>query len=158
MAALIVADQRRAMRRGTDMTGQTTMSAAFRRDINALEDVLALVETFASTAALQDRRRSELAFVVDELFTNCVRHNAAGASEIEIALALRGPDIVVEVTDRDAAAFDPNSDAPRIDANAPLEQRESSGLGLYLLKKLADRVEYHHRDRVATVILTKRME
>jgi anti-sigma regulatory factor (Ser/Thr protein kinase) len=40
-----------------------------------------------------------------------------------------------------------------VNPQAPLEDREPGGLGLYLVMKMASEIRYAYRDRTSTIIL-----
>lgn len=131
------------------------MSARFRRDIGVLPDVFDLVGRFFSTEQIDPALRFPIDFVLEELFTNFVKYNPAGKSDIGILLALQGDELRVSLTDSDSAPFDLHKDAPVVDTNKPLEERKPGGLGVHLVKKMMDRVEYAHENRTSTITLYK---
>lgn len=131
------------------------MSATFRREVGALPEVFDLVGKFFSTGQIDPNLRFPVDFVLEEIFTNFVKYNPGGKSDIEILLALEGDELRVALTDFDSAPFDLHKDAPVVDTNKPLEERKPGGLGVHLVKKLMDRVEYAHDNRTSTITLYK---
>ena len=134
-----------------------TMSAMFRRDVDALGEVFALVEAFFSREALAASLRFPVDLAVEEIFTNFVKYNAGAPSDIGVSLRRERDEIVVSVTDFEAAPFDPTS-IPSPDVSAPLAERSPGGLGIHLVKNVMDRVEYEHGERRSTVTLYKRVD
>jgi anti-sigma regulatory factor (Ser/Thr protein kinase) len=135
----------------------TALSAEVARDLESLSEVMQLVETFFATAKLDPKVRFPVELALEEVFTNVVRHNSRGKGRIGIALAIRGDEMVITVTDFDAPRFDPIGDAPTVDIDAPLEEREAGGLGIHLVRKMMDRIEYSHQNRTGTITLHKRV-
>ena len=133
------------------------MKAEVARDLSALADVMRLIEQFFADTAVDESVRFPIELAVEEVFTNMIRHNAAGKSQIEVALGVRDGDIVVTLTDFDTPPFNPTTDAPAVDASAPLADRSAGGLGIHLVKKMMDRIEYSHHNRTGIVTLRKRM-
>jgi serine/threonine-protein kinase RsbW len=131
------------------------MSATFRRDIMVLPQVFDFVATFFESAAVDSRVRFPVELSVEEVFTNLVRHNAAGRHAIEVRLRLERDELSIALTDYDAPRFDVNAEAPEVDVHEPLEKRRPGGLGLMLVRKMMDRVEYHHENGVGTILLSK---
>ena len=43
-------------------------------------------------------------------------------------------------------AFDPLTEAPVADMTAPVEDRQVGGLGMFMVKKMMDNVEYVHEN------------
>lgn len=133
------------------------MSATFRREIGALSDVFELIERFFQDGRINPEMRFPVDLAVEEIFTNIVRHNPAGRSPIGILLSLTGDELKMALTDFDSFPFDLNSDAPEVDTNKPLEERTPGGLGVFLVKKIMDRVEYEHQSPTSTITLYKRV-
>ena len=77
---------------------------------------------------------------LEELFTNLVRH-APGSDEIEIEIELEGGLLTIRLIDRETKPFDGNS-LGEVDTEAPLMEREPGGLGIHLVKKMADIIDH----------------
>ena len=83
---------------------------------------------------------------IEELVTNCVKYGYDDANEhvIEIELSLSPAELVLTVTD-DGHPFNP-LELPEPDTNLPVEDRAVGGLGIHLLRKMSDRMEYVRTD------------
>ena len=134
------------------------MSATFRREIGALSDVFQLVERFFEDGCINPEMRFPIDLAIEEIFTNLVRHNPS-QSPIGILLSLTNDELKMALTDFDSTPFDLTSEAPDVDINQPLEERKPGGLGVFLVKKIMDRVEYEHQSqsRMSTITLYKRV-
>jgi serine/threonine-protein kinase RsbW len=79
---------------------------------------------------------------IEELVTNCVKYGYDDANEhiIEIVLKLSTGELTITVTD-DGHAFNP-LDLPEPDTRLSVEERPLGGLGIHLLRKMSDRMEY----------------
>jgi sigma-B regulation protein RsbU (phosphoserine phosphatase) len=137
--------------------GVRRLAAAFDRSIDALPEVMRLVDTFFVKTAANPNVRFPVELAVEEVFTNIVKHNSGGEGEIKIELRIRDQDLIITVTDFDAPRFDPTADAPEVDINQPLASRTEGGLGIHLVKKMMDRIEYSHGNRTGTITLRKRL-
>lgn len=133
----------------------TGYSLTVPRSIAALGDITQLIDRFFAESSLVGARYS-IELAIEEIFTNMVRHNAGGSSDLKIELDADDGEVVATVTDFDAPRFDPTTDAPPPGIERQLEQRTPGGLGIHLVRKMIDRIEYSHRDRTATVVLRKR--
>jgi phosphoserine phosphatase RsbU/P len=131
--------------------GRRKNSSEFPRDLAALSDVVRLAQH------LDQSVRYPVELALEELFTNIVRHNPSGRGNIRIDLAIHDSEVVITITDFDTPRFDPVSDAPQVDVNQPLEMRTEGGLGIHLVKKMMDTIEYSHQNRTGTITLRKRM-
>lgn len=131
------------------MTGSTSPSETMKRVLElhasaaALPRLIAFAETFAAGCGLPASEKSRLLLILEELFTNAVRYGyPPGARPGRIAVALTaGPGrIEIDFTD-DGAPFDPLAQpAPRLDR--PPRERPPGGLGLHILRALADEAGY----------------
>ncbi len=131
------------------------MSATFRRDIGVLPDLFDLVGTFFSTESIDPRLRFPIDFVLEEIFTNFVKYNPEGKSDIGVRLAREDDYLKIALSDFDSAPFDIHKDVPIVDTAKPLQERVPGRLGVHLVKQLMDRVEYAHEDRVSTITMYK---
>lgn len=98
---------------------------------------------------------------LEELVTNCIKYAYDDAAEHTIAVELSiepgagGPELRMTVID-DGRLFDPLQ-APAPDLTAGAEDRQIGGLGLFLLREMADEIAYERRDGTNRITLTKRM-
>lgn len=127
-----------------------------RRHLEALSEITALLDGFFSEGSARANVRYPMELAIEEIFTNMVRHNAAGTSDIRVEIVSKDGEVIATVTDFDAPRFDPLTDAPPAGIERQLEQRTPGGLGIHLVKKMMDQIEYSHQNRTATVILHKR--
>jgi len=79
---------------------------------------------------------------IEEIVANCIKYAYDDANEhiIEIELKLSADDLTLTVTD-DGHPFNP-LEFPPPNTNLPLEDRPIGGLGIHLLRKSSDRMEY----------------
>jgi serine/threonine-protein kinase RsbW len=133
------------------------MSATFQREIGALPAVFELVGHFFETERVDPEFRFLADFVLEEIFTNFVKYNPTGKGGIETRLAVENDQMVLALTDFDSAPFDIHKDAPEADTTRPLQERTPGRLGVHLVKKMVDRLEYAHENRVTTITLYKNL-
>lgn len=132
------------------------MERSFKRRVETLDPLFAFVEDAAHAHALDPATAFAVNLAVEELFTNMVRHNAGGASDISIRFEKRGGELQVVLTDFDADPFDPTVH-PDPDLEHALAERPVGGLGLHLVRQLMDAVHYEHHGRRSTITLTKKL-
>lgn len=135
------------------------MERYFPRDISALASITAFAEGFLERNGLAAAYSFPVNFVIEELFTNMVKYSRAGADgkEIGVRLEVAGKAIVMRLTEFDVEPFDPTA-APAADTTLPLEQRTPGGLGLHLIRKMVDSIEYEYINRESRITVTKRLE
>jgi phosphoserine phosphatase len=135
----------------------TTPSVAersFRRHYESLETIFAFIDAFFAGRPLDAELRAPVSFIVEELFTNMVRYNAEARHEIAIILEHSPEQLTVRLVDTDVEPFDVTS-APLIDIDKPLEDRSIGGLGLHLVRNMADTLLYEYADRRSVITFTK---
>jgi anti-sigma regulatory factor (Ser/Thr protein kinase) len=126
----------------------------FRRTFDSLEGVFAFVEAFLAGRSLDPDLRAPVCFIVEELFTNLVKYNAASPHDIAISLGHTPRQLTVQLMDFDVEPFDVTR-APTVDTNKPLHEREPGGLGLHLVRQMADTLQYGYAERCSTITFTK---
>jgi serine/threonine-protein kinase RsbW/sigma-B regulation protein RsbU (phosphoserine phosphatase) len=95
---------------------------------------------------------------IDEVVSNCVKYGYDDSLEhhIEIELGFENSSLEIVITD-DGHAFNP-LDFPEPDTSLPVELRPIGGLGIHLLRKMADRLEYQRADGRNRLALLKTIQ
>ncbi len=123
-----------------------------------LEVIASFVTSIADKLMLDDDMSFALQMSVDEACANVMEHAYGGQTngKVHITFQAVGDEIVVRIHDH-GRPFDPQS-VPRLDPNAPLEKRGEGALGLYLMERLMDSVEFHFDStRGNTLTMKKRI-
>jgi serine/threonine-protein kinase RsbW len=106
-------------------------------------------------SGLSDDRRQELMMALDEAITNVVMHSyGRRKGNLRIEIRSDGDAVEVELTDQ-GKAFDPTA-YPEPDLNIPLEERRAGGMGVPLMKRLADGLKYYRENGRNHFILRKK--
>ena len=137
----------------------TAVSGEFRREIEAIGEVFAFLGNFADGQEIDEKNAFCINLVVEELFTNMVRHNEGGGDRITLSIERRNDRIHLELLDIDVEPFDPKTaEIPPVDAG--IEERRPGGLGIYLVKKMVDDLNYDYEaeDRRMRITVTKTLE
>ncbi len=100
------------------------------------------VEQAALQAGLDERGVYAIQMAVDEACTNIIEHaySGEGKGQIRLTCAVQKDGLQVEIYDQ-GAAFDPD-EIPELNTEAPVEQRQPGGMGLFFIRKLVDRAEF----------------
>lgn len=100
-----------------------------------------------------------LQMAVDEACTNIIEHAYGGEGRGDIELTFESLPDALRITIRDwGQAFDPGA-VPEPNLDAPLHERATRGLGLFLMQKLMDEVTFQFDPNNGNkVVLTKRLE
>lgn len=129
----------------------------FPRTFQSLEAIFEFTREFFAREGIDDRHRFPINFAVEEVFTNMVKYHRGNPHEIAVGLERTDARLQVSLTDFDVDPFDPN-DVPEPQVDLPLAERQPGGLGLFLTKKLMDRVDYEYAGRTSRILLTKSLE
>jgi len=133
------------------------MERSFRREIAALDDVFRSVDDFLADQEVDERTVLVTKLVVEELFTNLVRHDVGGLDQVAVSLEREGADLIIRLRDFDVDPFDV-SEAQPVDIHLPLARRKVGGLGLHLVRNLVDELRYDYDDRTLSVTAIKNLE
>lgn len=129
----------------------------FKRDVNALADIHHFVEEHLRRNDLDPEQSFEIDLLIEEIFTNMVKYNEAGQHDIEIGLSSNEGVLTITVRDFDVASFDLTSAQP-LDTDERIREGKRGGLGLHLVRQIADELHYEYKDGNPMVIVVKRLE
>ena len=121
-----------------------SVQKAFARRIDSLQNM------FDFTAQAFDRLRIDSSllhavdFTVEELFTNMVKYSKMSGAAVDLTVSRIAGGVEVTLTDHDVDAFDVTQ-SPEVDTSLPIEQRTPGGLGLHLIRRMVDSIEYEYK-------------
>jgi anti-sigma regulatory factor (Ser/Thr protein kinase) len=113
---------------------------SFARNPDSLEAIFDFIGGIGLDASL----RMPVEFAVEELFTNMVKYGK-GSTEIRLTLSQIPGGVEVTLIDHGSEPFDITK-VPDADIGLPIEQREPGGLGLHLVRRMVDSLEYEYRE------------
>lgn len=119
------------------MTAQRT----FPRTYDSIKDIFEFTADAFARLRIDPVLLRTIDLVVEELFTNIVKYSTMSDAEVRIDVARVEGGVEVTLTDYDVEPFDVTK-APDVDIGLPIEQRKPGGLGLHLIRRLVDSVEY----------------
>jgi len=123
--------------------------ATFKMKTNELKETLSNIEIYLKTEcdSADDKSKYKVMFVVEELLANLVRH-----ADFEDKIPFITLDIelnkkkIFQLECRDNSKAFNLLEYKNPDIHADLQEREPGGLGIYLLKKYAQELEYVHKN------------
>jgi len=127
-----------------------------------IRTALDALEAFAGGHGLSKALTWPVEVSLDEVLANVVRHGLGGRGEtatFEVELRIdpgADPPVCEVVVTDDAPAFDPLA-VPEPDTSLRVEDRPIGGLGVALVRKLMDEVEYERRDGKNRLRMTRRL-
>lgn len=137
------------------MTDPQFGSRTFAAQIDALHSCCEFVRAGANAAKLTPADIDKLDLVLEELFTNVARYAYAGQQpgEVEVRYRVEGPGrLLVHISDT-GRNFNPLASDPP-DFSRGLADRPVGGLGIFLVKSIAESITYQRDGDRNTVSFT----
>lgn len=136
----------------------TDVEIALNGSVNELERLAAEVAGFCRRHGFDDDVEFDLNLVLEELFTNTVRHGGGREQPDAARIRMRATSEGVEVEYRDrGVAFNP-LEAPAADVTSPLIERQPGGLGIHLVRQIMSDVRYRRAGDENELTMVRRME
>lgn len=117
---------------------------SFARSLDALGEIFDFSAAAFESEDIDASLLPTIDLVLEELFTNAVKYGG-GESCVGIEIAAIAAGVEVVVLDHDANPFDLTLQ-PAVDTTQAIDARKPGGLGLHLIRKMVDSVEYRHSD------------
>jgi anti-sigma regulatory factor (Ser/Thr protein kinase) len=113
------------------------------------------LEQFAAAHQFPSRKLHEVQLALEEHLTNILRHgyDDHGPHEIEVGVNLAAGELRIEVKD-DGRPFNPLA-RPAPDLSLPLAEKPIGGLGIHMIRKSLDRVEYRCEEGKNVLLMIK---
>jgi serine/threonine-protein kinase RsbW len=121
-----------------------TTERAFKRSFDALPAIVAFTADSFAREGVDPALQPAVDFALEELFTNMVKYSRTGKAEVRIEMTGIADGVEVSLTDFDVDPFDVTR-APDVDTSLPLEARRPGGLGLHLIRRMLDSIEYEYQ-------------
>lgn len=115
-------------------------------------EVTAFVEQELAAAEISMKMIMQMNIVVDEIFSNIARYS--GATNVTVGCLVQDSNVTLRFADN-GVHYDPTKrDDP--DTSLSADERDIGGLGIYMVKKSMDSVNYEYHDGQNILVLTKR--
>lgn len=127
-----------------------------RASTEHLSDVRNFVARHASECGFKKQDIADIRLAVDEAYTNIIEHayNHDDSKSVEIELGYNKNELWVSLLDT-GDTFD-LSEYTDPDVRKKIKQRKRGGVGVYLIKKLMDSVEYLKEGSINEIRLVKK--
>ena len=109
-----------------------------------VEDLNTSLEAVLTRHGIDAGVRGDVRLIVEELASNAIAYGGVGQHELSVNIAIAGDLLTLEFRD-EGAPFDPLSTAPP-DLEADIMDRPIGGLGLYLIRQIAEETHYRRVD------------
>lgn len=135
------------------VTGKISFS--LKNHASELNTLCSHLEGFCSNMGLDKKYMFEVNLALDELFTNIISYGFDDQSDhlVRIDITCLDDTLYIRIED-DGKPFNPmKAEAP--DVKCILEDRDVGGLGIFLIKKVMDRIDYK-RERGKNILLLRK--
>ena len=132
------------------------MRKSYKRSFEEIRKIVADTEQFFAQENIDASLRMKVDLSLEELFVNMVTYNTETICEILVEMKPIDNGIEVSLIDQDVDRFDPTAAGP-VDVDAPLADRIPGGLGLYLVLKMADSINYEYHGRTSKITFTNKV-
>jgi len=121
-----------------------------------LEQIARFVSDQAKRLGMAERQIYDIQMAVDEACTNSMEHayNGDPTGEVTICCYAEDDDMVIKITDF-GAQFDATL-IPPPDFSRPLEERRVGGLGIYLMTRLMDSVQFRKLEPFGNEVIMRK--
>lgn len=118
-----------------------------RYEVAEIDRLLAAVQAEAKRANWSDSLLNNVMLAAEEAVVNVINYATPANPDDTVDFSLLCKDGSVEIAVSDSGPeFDPLRQAPEVDTDLPLEQRKVGGLGIFLIRNLAESMEYVRKD------------
>jgi anti-sigma regulatory factor (Ser/Thr protein kinase) len=133
------------------------MKKRFALDIKALKDIFEFIDAFDTKNHLNTATRYAIDLAIEELFTNMIKYNQKKSGEVEISLSLKEQNLIISLTDFNVQPFDITK-VKEYDSRQTVEERPIGKVGIHLIRKMMDKVDYRYQDNNNIITLIKHLE
>ena len=136
---------------------QNRCSIELRYDFSELERLYDVVTGFLEAHGQSPKVVSTVNLILEEMVTNIIKYARPLETDAHVAvlLDLVSGDLVVTLIDR-GPEFNPLT-RPEVDTTVPIEDRQIGGLGIHLVKRLVDRIDYRREGDQNHLTLVKKL-
>jgi len=131
----------------------------FARKINSLDSIFDFIKSFINENSIKGSLIFTINFIIEELFTNMVKYSTESSEDILIRLDIDNDSLSTILIDTDVNSYD-ITETEEVDTTLSLEDRKVGGLGVHLVKTMADDIkyEYNSNKRQSTITVIKHLE
>lgn len=137
-------------------TPSTQHSISVKASTKHLSEVRDFVAEHAQNFGFKKQDVADIRLAVDEAYTNIIKHayNNDPSKLVEIELGYNSDQFWISLQDTGRAFKPENYTRPNV--RKQIKQKKRGGVGVYLIKKLMDEVEYRQKDSFNEIRMIKK--
>ena len=120
-----------------------TSRGRFERTFESIPGMVEFTADAFGRLAIDRALLASVDLAVEELFTNMVKYSVGSDAAVHLAVTAVDRGVELTLIDEDVDPFDITK-AAEVDIDAPIEQRTPGGLGLHLIRRIAESVKYEY--------------
>lgn len=134
----------------------TTYSISVQASTSHLAEVRNFVAKHAADFGFSKQEVADIKLAVDEAYTNIIKHAYKHDEQktVDIELGYNSNTFWVSLLDT-GDSFDPNTYS-KPNVRQKIKDKKRGGVGVYLIRKLMDDVEYHTEGTINEIRMTKK--
>lgn len=132
------------------------MKKKYKRSFDQISAIVKDTDEFFTREGIDNSLRMKVDLALEELFVNMVTYDLETDSDILVEMKEIDKGIEVSLTDFGVQRFDPTA-VRDVNIDAPLSERTPGGLGLFLVLKMADSINYEYHDGNSTITFRNRV-
>lgn len=139
------------------MSKSTKYSISVQASTEHLAEVRNFVAKHAREFGFKKQDVADIRLAVDEAYTNIIKHayKNDGNKSVDIELGYNSDTFWITLMDT-GDAFDPRNYS-KPDVRQKIKEKKRGGVGVYLIRKLMDDVEYNTKGSVNEIRMTKKL-
>ena len=130
-------------------------SIILKNKFSEIERIATVVSEFGQRNDLPDEVIYDIRLVLEEIVSNIIKYGYKDNDDhqIDIQINLESSVLTLEIKD-DGNPFDP-LEVKNDEVEKPWDERETGGMGIYIVKNLMDKAEYHRVENNNILLLKK---
>jgi len=128
-----------------------------KNDLSETTRLMAEVTQFGKAHNLPDSIIGDSKLALEEIVTNIISYGyeSKGGHKINVTLELKDTELIIKVED-DSRPFNP-LETPKPDLEKPLEEMQVGGLGIHLVRRVMDKIEYKRQGDKNLLVMFKKI-
>ncbi len=139
------------------MEDEKSISVIFQNELSEISRLGGVVEEFGNNNNLSSALVNSVNLALDEIITNTISYGFKDNDIhfIQLNLKVEGDLLIANIED-DGNPFNP-LEKPEVDTSLPLEEKAVGGLGIHLVRKLMDDINYQRVNNKNILTIKKKI-